>query len=89
MDWVWAFNLMRLCLRGWLFVNGTLLRQGVDASQMSLSDWLMAAYTLIYEGKDETGRLALESELSTPPAGVRLVIPAAIQHRAALAFALD
>jgi hypothetical protein len=89
LDWVWAFNLMRLCLRGWLFVNGMLLRQGVNASRMPLSDWLMAAYTLIYEGRDEAGRLALESELSTPPAGVRLLIPAAIQHQGAMAFALD
>jgi hypothetical protein len=89
MDWVWAFNLMRLCLRGWLFLNGLLLRQGVNASTLPLSDWLMAAYTLIYESKDEAGRLALELELSTPPAGVRLVIPAAVQHQGAMAFALD
>ena len=89
MDWVWAWNLMRLCLRGWVYVNGVLLRQGVRASEMSLSDWLMAAYTLIYEGRDEAGRVALESELSTPPRGVRLVIPAAVQHQGALAFALD
>lgn len=89
MDWVWAWNLMRLCQRGWLFINGMLLRQGVNASQMSLSDWLAAAYTLIYESKDETGRVALEAELSIPPRGVRLHLPAAVQHQGALAFALD
>lgn len=89
MDWVWAYNLMRLCLRGWIFINGMLLRQNVNASGLPLSDWLAAAYTLIYEGKDEAGRVALETELMTPPRGVRLVIPAAVQHRAAMAFALD
>lgn len=89
MDWWWAWNLVRLCLRGWLFVNGVLLRQNIDSTKLSLSDWLMAAYTLIYEGKDEAGRVALEAELSTPPRGVRLVIPAEIQHRGALAFAMD
>jgi hypothetical protein len=89
MDWVWAFNLMQLTSRIWLFVNGMLLRQGVNASQVSLSDWLAAAYTLIYESKDEVGRVTLERELSTPPLGVRLVIPAAVQHQAAMAFALD
>lgn len=88
-DWIWAWNLMQLCLRGWLFINGMLLRQSVRASEMSLSDWLAAAYTLIYESKDEAGRVALETELMTPPRGVRLVIPAAVQHRAAMAFALD
>lgn len=89
MDWVWAWNLMRLCLRGWLFVNGMLLRQSVRATELPLNDWLMAAYTLIYESKDEAGRVALEAELSTPPRGVRLVIPAEIQHQGAMAFAMD
>jgi hypothetical protein len=89
MDWIWAWNLMCLCLRGWIFVNGMLLRQGVNAHKMSLGDWLTAAYTLIYESRDEAGRIALEQELSTPPRGVRLIIPAEVQHRAALAFALD
>lgn len=89
MDWVWAWNLVRLCLRGWVFINGMLLRQSVHASQTSLSDWLMAAYTLIYEGRDEAGRVALETDLMIPPRGVRLVIPAAVQHQAAMAFGLD
>lgn len=89
MGWVWAWNLMRLCLRGWLYINGMLLRQSVRADELSLPDWLMAAYTMIYEGRDEAGRIALESELMTPPQGVRLNIPAAEQHRAAMAFALD
>lgn len=80
---------MRLCLRGWLYINGMLLRQSVRADELSLPDWLMAAYTMIYEGRDEAGRIALESELMTPPQGVRLNIPAAEQHRAAMAFALD
>lgn len=89
MDWVWAFNLMQLTARIWIFLNGMLLRQGVNATQLSLSDWLSAAYTLIYESKDEAGRIALEAELATPPRGVRLHIPAAVQHQGAMAFALD
>lgn len=89
MDWVWAWNLMRLCLRGWLFINGMLLRQAIRADQMPLNDWLAAAYTLIYESKDEGGRVAFEQELSTPPRGVRLVVPAAVQHQGAIAFAMD
>lgn len=89
MDWVWAWNLMRLCLRGWVYINGMLLRQSVRASELTLSDWLMAAYTLIYESKDEAGRVSLETELMVPPRGVRLIIPAAVQHQGAMAFALD
>lgn len=89
MDWVWAWNLMRLALRGWIFINGMLLRQGVNAGELSLPNWLHAAFTLIYEGRDEAGRIALESELMSPPAGVALKISAVEQHRGAMAFALD
>jgi hypothetical protein len=89
MDWVWAYNLMQISLRGWLYVNGVLLRQNVNSHSTSLSDWLMAAYTMLYEGRDETGRVALETEMMTPPRGVRLVIPASVQHQGALAFAMD
>lgn len=89
MDWVWAWNLIRLCLRGWMFINGMLLRQSVNPATLPLSDWLAAAYTLIYESRDEAGRVALEAEMMTPPRGVRLIIPAAVQHQGAMAFAMD
>lgn len=89
LDWVWAWNLMRMCLGSWIYINGVLLRQGVTSSDMSLRDWLHAAYTLILEGKDADGRVAFESELMIPPAGVALKIPAKVQHQGALAFAAD
>lgn len=80
---------MRLCQQGWLWVNGMLLRQGVNREHLSLSDWLYAAYTMIYESRDADGRVALESDLMIPPRGVGLVLPAAVQHQGAMAFALD
>lgn len=89
LHWVWAWNLMRLCQQGWLWINGMLLRQGVNSEYLSLSDWLYAAYTMIYESKDADGRVALESDLMIPPRGVGLLLPAAVQHQGAMAFALD
>lgn len=88
-DWVWAWNLMKLSAAGRPWINGRLVRQGVVASQVSLPDWLDAAYTLIYEAKDEAGRAALEQDMMIPPAGVQVQVSREAQRRAALAFAAD
>lgn len=89
MEWVVAWNLIKLCRGAWLWVNGALVRQGVRAGTESLADWLDAAYTLLYEGKDEKGRMAFETELTMPPKGEHLAVSAAAQRRAAMAFAAD
>lgn len=89
MEWVVAWNLMRLSRGIWLWLNGALVRQGVRASDESLPDWLNAAYTVLYESKDEKGRMAFETELTMPPKGEHLVVSAAAQRRAAMAFAAD
>lgn len=89
MDWVIAWNLMRIVRGTWLWINGALVRQGVRAGTDTLADWLDAAYTLIYESRDQQGRLALETELTMPPRGEHLAVSAAAQRRAAMAFAAD
>lgn len=89
MEWVIAWNLMRICRGVWLWINGVLVRQGVVADAMTLPDWLHAAYTLLYEGKDEKGRIAFESELMMAPRGEHIQVSVRSQRRAALAFAAD
>jgi hypothetical protein len=89
MEWVVAWNLMKICNQMWLWINGVLLRQNVNADLLPLGDWLHAAYTVIYEGKDERGRIAFESELMAGPRGEHLVVSAQAQRKAAMAFAAD
>lgn len=89
MEWVVAWNLMRMSRGVWLWINGALVRQGVRAGTETLADWLDAAYVLLYEGKDEKGRMAFETELTMPPKGEHLAVSAAAQRRAAMAFAAD
>ncbi len=89
MEWVIAWNLMRICRGVWLWINGALLRQGVNSDELTLPDWLHAAYTLIYEGKDEKGRIAFESELMMAPRGEHVQVSVRAQRRAAMAFAAD
>ncbi len=89
MEWVIAWNLMRVSRGVWLWLNGVLVRQGVNADTTTLPDWLHAAYTLLYEGKDEKGRIAFESELMMAPRGEHVQVAVRAQRRAALAFAAD
>lgn len=89
MEWVMAWNLMRICRGVWLWLNGVLIRQGVNAAELPLADWLHAAYTLLYEGKDEKGRVAFESELMMAPRGEHVTVSVRAQRRSALAFAAD
>lgn len=71
-DWWWALNLSKRCLQGWPYINGILLRQGVNARLLDFPDWLDAAYTLLWERADEEGKIKLDLELSMPPAGVAI-----------------
>lgn len=89
MEWVVAWNLLKICAGMWLWVNGALLKQGVNSHNVTLGDWLHAAYVLLYESKDEKGRVAFESELMQAPRGEHVAVSAAQQRRSALAFAAD
>lgn len=88
-DWWWTLNLAKVCLGGWIFINGKLLRQGVSASTSTFPDWLDAAYTLLYESRDETDRMKLDLELSMRPAGVRVKQSAQAKRKMLEAFAAD
>jgi hypothetical protein len=88
-DWWWTCNLIGKIVGSWTYVNGMLIREGVKASEHSLPDWLDAAYTRLWEGCDDQGRVAFETELMIPPAGVRVAATLAEQKRGALAFAAD
>lgn len=71
-DWWWALNLSKRCLQGWPYINGILLRQGVNAQQLGFPDWLDAAYSLLWERADEEGKMKLDLELSMLPVGVAI-----------------
>jgi hypothetical protein len=69
-DWWWTYNLSKKALSVWMYINGTLLRQGVDSKTMALPDWLDACYTLLWSGGDEEQRIKLDLELSIRPRGL-------------------
>lgn len=69
-DWWWTLNLGKRCLGTWIYINGILLRQGVDAKRMGLPDWLDACYTMLWQNGDEENRMRLDMELSMRPKGV-------------------
>lgn len=69
-DWWWTLNLSRRALGAWIYINGMLIRQGVDASAQTFPNWLDACYTLLWERADEEQKIKLDLELSAKPAGV-------------------
>jgi len=80
-DWWWAHNLAKRCLGVWIYINGMLLRQGVDSRSMSLPDWLDACYTLMWQNADEEQRIKLDLELSARPRGLAVrQNPAAVKQ---------
>lgn len=89
LEWVIAWNLLKICQNMRLWINGALLKQGVNSHNVTIGDWLNAAYVLMYESKDEKARVAFESELTQAPRGEHVAVSAAQQRRSALAFAAD
>lgn len=71
-DWWWAYNLARKALGAWIYINGILLRQNVDAKKMQLGDWMDACYTMLWQNADEEQQIKLDMELSLPPRGVAI-----------------
>lgn len=69
-DWWWAHNLSRRALGSWMYLNGILLRQGIDAKVLAYPDWLDACYTLLWQGADEQHQIKLDLELSARPKGI-------------------
>lgn len=69
-DWWWTLNLSRRALGGWMYINGILLRQGIDAKAVSYPDWLDACYTMLWQGCDEEHQMKLDMELSMRPRGI-------------------
>lgn len=88
-DWWWVRNLSRRCLSIWIYVNGTLLRQNVDAKTMLFPDWLDACYTRLWENGDEDARTKLDLELNMRPAGVAIKRSRRQVQQEMAAFAAD
>lgn len=71
-DWWWALNLCHKALGSWIYTNGILLRQNVDAQKMQLGDWMDACYTLYWQNASEEDQMKLDMTLSMRPKGVAL-----------------
>lgn len=71
-DWWWTLNLCRRSLNSWMYINGILLRQNVDAKKLGLPDWLDACYSMLWQASDEEQQTKLDLELSLPPRGVAI-----------------
>jgi hypothetical protein len=88
-DWWWTWNLTRLALGSWIYVNGGLMLAGVQAHNTLLPDWLDAAYVLISRGRDEPGQTKLDLELNMRPRGVKVKQNPAQTRAMMEAFAAD
>lgn len=88
-DWWWTLNLARQALGTWIYSNGMLLRQGVDARAMCLGDWLDACYTLYWERASEEDRMQLDMKLSLPPKGVAVHRSRSATKQMLASFAAD
>lgn len=88
-DWWWTLSLCRKALGTWMYTNGVLLRQNVDAKKLSFPDWIDACYSLYWQNSSEEDRLKLDLELNVRPRGVALKLTKAQLRQQAAAFAAD
>lgn len=88
-DWWWALNLSQKALGAWIYTNGILLRQNVDAKNMQLGDWMDACYTLYWQNASEEDKMKLDMALSMRPRGVPVRQSKAQIRKMASDFAAD
>lgn len=89
-DWWWARNLSRKSLNSWSYVNGALLRQGVDAKKVGYPDWLDACYSMLWQGcHEEDQRIKLDLELGAKPRGEAVIQSPAATRQMLAEFAAD
>lgn len=88
-DWWWSKNLSTKALGSWMYINGVLLRQGVDAKKTNFPDWLDACYTMLWQLCDEEHQIKLDFQLCLPPPGVSVHQSAASTRKMSEAFAAD
>lgn len=88
-DWWWTVNMVRKCLGIWPYLNGQLLRDGVDAAALPFPSWLDAAFMFLWANQEEEGRAKLELELSMLPQGVQVYMSGAATRKMVEAFAAD
>lgn len=88
-DWWWTLHLCQQALGTWIYTNGMLLRQNVDATSMRFGDWLDACYTLYWQHASEEDRMTLDMKLSMRPKGVAVRQSGAQIKQMAAAFAAD
>jgi len=88
-DWWWTYNLSRRALGAWMYVNGILLRQNVDAKKVCFPDWLDACYTMLWQNADDEHKMKLDMELSLRPKGVAVKQSPGSTKQMLAAFAAD
>ena len=88
-DWWWTLHLCQRALGTWIYTNGLLLRQNVDAKIMGLPDWLDACYTLYWQNASEEDQMKLDMQLSMRPKGVGIRQSGKQVTEMANAFAAD
>jgi hypothetical protein len=88
-DWWWALNLSKRSLGIWTYINGCLLRQGVDAKVVSYPDWLDACYTMLWTNADEEHRMKLDMELGARPPGIAVRTSGSSAREMLASFAAD
>jgi hypothetical protein len=88
-DWWWTLNLGKRSLGAWIYINGILLRQGVDSKVVGLPDWLDACYSMLWQNADEENRIKLDMELSMRPKGIALHQSKAAVRQMMADFAAD
>ena len=88
-DWWWAHNLSRKCLGVWPYINGMLLRQGINSRTSTYPDWLDACYSMLWERGDEEAQTKLDLELNMKPAGLPVAQSPGATRAMMAAFAAD
>lgn len=88
-DWWWTVNMARKCLGIWPYLNGQLLRDGVNAELLPFPSWLDAAFMFLWSNQEEEGRTKLELELSMLPQGVGVHMSGAATRKMLADFAAD
>jgi len=88
-DWWWAQHLSVKSLQAWPYVNGTLLRQNVDARKLAFPDWLDACYMTLWSNASEEDRIKLDFELNMRPKGIATPASRAAQRQMGMDFAAD
>ena len=91
-EWHWTYNLIDEAWKSWPHVNGNLLRQGVNSSEVTLADWVDAAFSFLATLGSEQDQAAFDARLRRIPRdaqGSVVSVPRMSSRAELLAFAAD